>query len=197
MLASGTIGTYVLTYVVTYAQDTLHLSARAGFLAGLASYIVGLPFVVWGGRWSDRYGRWPINVWSNLAFLVAIYPVFAWVVATRSEGPLIAGMALLGALSSIWFGSFTAGLAEALPRALRSTGFGTVYALSIAAFGGTAQLVVTWLIHVTGSSIAPAWYLIGATAVGQIAMMLFPETAPARLTDRASQPADAPLRPLT
>lgn len=184
MLASGTIGTYVLTYVVTYAQDTLHLSARAGFLAGLASYIVGLPFVVWGGRWSDRYGRWPINVWSNLAFLVAIYPVFAWVVDAPSEGSLIAGMTLLGALSSIYIGSFFAALAEALPRAIRSTGFGTIYSLSIALFGGTTQLVVTWLIHITGSSIAPAWYLIGATAVGQIALMLFPETAPARLGGR-------------
>jgi MFS family permease len=185
VLAAGTIANYIFTYIVTYAQHTLHLSARAGFLAELANYAVSLPFVVLGGRWSDRYGRWPINVWSNLAFLVAIYPVFAWVVAAPSEGSLIAGMTLLGALSSIWAGSFYAGLAEALPQRIRSTGFGTIYALSVAVFGGTTQLVVTWLIHVTGSSIAPAWYLIGATAVGQIAFMLFPETAPVRLSGRA------------
>lgn len=181
VLAAGTIANYVSTYIVTYAQDALHLPARAGFLAELTGYALNLPLVVLCGRWSDRYGRWPINVWSNLAFLVAIYPVFAWVVAARSEASLIAGMALLGALSGMWFGSFAAGLAEALPRAVRSTVFGTVYALSVAVFGGTTQLVVTWLIHVTGSSIAPAWYLIGATAVGQIAFMLFPETAPVRL----------------
>jgi MFS family permease len=180
VLASLTIGAYIFTYVVTYAQQTLHLSARAGFLAELSSYAVSLPAVVLGGRWSDRHGRWPINVWSNLAFLLAIYPVFAWVVAKPSAGSLIAGMTLLGALSSFSAGSFAAGLAEALPQAVRSTGFGTIYALSSAVFGGTTQLVVTWLIHVTGSSIAPAWYLIGATAVGQIAFMLFPETAPAR-----------------
>ncbi len=197
VLAAISISNYFFTYVVTYAQHTLGLSARAGFLAELASYAVSLPLCLLGGRWSDHYGRWPINVWSNLAFLAGIYPVFAWIIAAPSAGSLIAGMTLLGALSSIWFGSFLAALAEALPKAIRSTGFGTIYAVAIAVFGGTTQLVVTWLIHVTGSSIAPAWYLIGATAVGQIAMMLFPETAPARLTDRASQPADAPLRPLT
>jgi MFS transporter, MHS family, citrate/tricarballylate:H+ symporter len=53
--------------------------------------------------------------------------------------------------------------------------------VAIAAFGGTTQLVITWLIHVTGNALAPAWYLAGATAVGQIALMLFPETAPVRL----------------
>ena len=32
-LASGTIGTYIFTYIVTYAQATMHLSARVGFIA--------------------------------------------------------------------------------------------------------------------------------------------------------------------
>lgn len=52
--------------------------------------------------------------------------------------------------------------------------------MSIAAFGGTIQLVITWLIHVTGSAMAPAWYLTGETAIGQIAYMLMRESAPVR-----------------
>ncbi len=191
ILSAGTIGTYIFTYIVTYAQHTLHLPARAGFLAELGSYAVSLPIVMLGGRLSDRYGRWPINVWSNLAFLAAIYPVFAWIVARPSAASLIAGMMLLAALGWFGAGSFFAALAEALPRSVRSTGFGAVYSLAVALFGGTTQLVVTWLIHVTGSAIAPAWYLIGATAVGQIAFMLFPETAPVRLSGRMAQAAAA------
>ena len=53
--------------------------------------------------------------------------------------------------------------------------------LGFAAFGGTTQLVVTWLIHVTGSAMAPAWYMLGAGALGQIALMLIAESAPVRL----------------
>ena len=33
VLAAGTIGSYIFTYLVTYAQATLHLPARAGFIA--------------------------------------------------------------------------------------------------------------------------------------------------------------------
>lgn len=189
-LAAATIGTYIFTYVVTYAQDTLHLSAQTGFLAELISYAISLPIVVLGGRLSDRYGRWPINVWSNLVFLCGIYPTFAWIVAEPSRGSLIAGVTLLSIPASLWTGSFLAALVEALPRTMRSRGFGTVYAVAIALFGGTTQLVVTWLIHVTGSPIAPAWYLIAATAVGQVALMLLPETAPVALARRVPHPAD-------
>ncbi len=79
----------------------------------------------------------------------------------------------------IW-GSFYACLAESLPKTIRGSGFGTVYSVSVAAFGGSTQLVVTWLIHITGSAMAPAWYLVGATAIGQIALMMMRESAPAR-----------------
>ncbi len=187
VLAGGTIGSYIFTYVVTYAQNTLHLPARAGFEAELTTYAVGLPVTMLGGWLSDRFGRWPVNVWSNLLFLLAIYPVFAWVAAAHSPGALIAGMSLLYTPMAISTGTFFAALAEALPRSIRSSAFGTVYSLSIALFGGTTQLVVTWLIHLTGSSIAPAWYLIGATAIAQVAYLLFPETAPARRRGRAPQ----------
>ncbi|HTX24239.1 MAG TPA: MFS transporter [Steroidobacteraceae bacterium] len=189
ILSAGTIGTYIFTYIATYAQHALHLSARSGFLAELIGYTVGVPLAVLGGRLSDRYGRRPINVWGNLAFLLGIYPVFSWIVAAPSAGSLIAGVTLLSAAQWFITGSFFAALVEALPAPLRSTGFGTVYSLSIALFGGTTQLVVTWLIHLTGSAIAPAWYLIGATAIGQIAYVLYPETAPVRL--RRSTPAAA------
>jgi MFS transporter, MHS family, citrate/tricarballylate:H+ symporter len=74
-----------------------------------------------------------------------------------------------------------AALAESLPKSIRGSGFGIVYSVSIATFGGTTQLVVTWLIHITGSALAPAWYLMGITVLGQIALMLMAESAPAKL----------------
>ena len=69
---------------------------------------------------------------------------------------------------------------EALPKHIRGGTFATIYATAIAAFGGTAQLVVTWLIHTTGNALAPAWYMLFATAIGLIAMMLMRETSPAK-----------------
>jgi hypothetical protein len=62
------------------------------------------------------------------------------------------------------------------------TGFGLRDRLGqrAAHFGGTAQLVVTWLLHVTGNPLAPAWYLLLAAIVGLVAMSLMPETAPVK-----------------
>ena len=192
VLAAGTIGSYTFTYLVTYAQATLHLPARAGFIAETSGNILSIPAMLLGGWLSDRHGRWPVNVLGNLPFLVLIVPTFVLVVAMRSELMLIVGMTILYVLFSFNGGSFAAGLAESLPKTIRGSGFGTVYALSIAAFGGTTQLVITWLIHVTGSALAPAWYLVGATSVGQVAYMLMRESSPVRLRAISARLAAVP-----
>jgi MFS transporter, MHS family, citrate/tricarballylate:H+ symporter len=44
---------------------------------------------------------------------------------------------------------------EALPQNIGCGVFATVYAVAMASFGGTAQLVVTWLHDVTGNPLAP------------------------------------------
>ena len=62
------------------------------------------------------------------------------------------------------------GCRKAAPS-IRNSVFGIAHSVAIAAFGGTTQLVVTWLIHWAGSAMAPAWYLIGASVVGQIALI--------------------------
>lgn len=180
-LGAGTIGSYIFTYIVTYAQDTLHMKASAGFAAETATNLVSIPVVLLGGWLSDRIGRWRVNVWGNFVYLLMIYPTFLWVSSARSAFALIAGMTALGAAAALFQGSFYAALSESLPKSIRGAGFGTVYSLAIAVFGGTTQMVVTWLIHVTGSAMAPAWYLVGATAVGQLALMLMRESAPAKI----------------
>jgi len=193
VLGSGTIGAYIFSYIVTYSQATLHLSARTGFIATTAGNVLAIASVLYGGWLSDKYGRSPVNIWGNLIFLMMIYPTFLWITSTRSDFALIVGMTVLsGAQAFIW-GSFYAALAESLPKSIRGSGFGVVYSVSIAAFGGTTQLAVTWLIHVTGSAMAPAWYLLGAGVLGQIALMLMAESAPARLV-HVPQPVAASLR---
>lgn len=181
VFASSTIGSYSFSYIVTYAQATLHMSARIGFIAVTLGNLLSIFTVILGGWLSDRRGRQPINVWGNLAFLLMIFPFFTWIVSSRSATALVVGTAALMAAGSFKGGSFYAGFAESLPKSIRGSGFGTVYSLAIAIFGGTTQLVITWLLHVTGDAMSPAWYLIGAVAIGQVAIMLLAESAPVRV----------------
>jgi MHS family proline/betaine transporter-like MFS transporter len=52
----------------------------------------------------------------------------------------------------------------------------------VAIFGGTAPLVATLLIKITGDNAAPAFYLIAASALILIVLARLPETYRADLT---------------
>jgi hypothetical protein len=84
-------------------------------------------------------------------------------------------------IGSLGVSAVYATLTEGLPQAIRGGVFATIYAVAIAVFGGTAQLVVTWLIHVSGDPLAPAWFLMGAGIIGFIAVTRLPETAPVKV----------------
>lgn len=186
VLASGTIITYVGQYMTTYAENTLHVATELAFATSVISNGLGIVGALSGGWLADRIGRWPVMVWPQLAALLLTYPIFLWIVDTQSAWALLGGFGFLSLVGSIPYSAFYVALAEGLPQNIRGGAFATIYAVAIAAFGGTAQLIVTWLIHVTGNALAPAWYMLLATAIGLAAMAMMRETAPDRVagTDR-------------
>ena len=180
-VAGGNIGFYILQYTPTYAQHVLHLSARVGFAATMSLNVVGTIALILAGWLTDRAGRRPVFIWARAAMAVAAVPIFAWIVSERSPASLIVGLSLLALIHQVGTGAAWVWFAEMLPIEIRGRGYGTVFGLGVALFGGSAQVVVTWLIHVTGSDLAPAWYLVVAYVLGAGAGLLLPETAPARL----------------
>jgi MFS family permease len=188
ILASGTIITYVTDYMTTYAENTLHVAAGLAFATTVISNGVGIGAALYGGWLADRAGRWPVMVWPQLAAFLLTYPVFLWIVDARNAWALLGGLGFLTLIGTIPYSAFYVALVEGLPKSIRGGTFATIYAVAIAVFGGTAQLVVTWLIHVTGNALAPAWYMLFATALGLAAMALMPETAPSKLRTAKDSP---------
>jgi MHS family citrate/tricarballylate:H+ symporter-like MFS transporter len=115
---------------------------------------------------------------SSVLLLLLTVPCFMLMVQLHTLLALIgctAATALgVGALAA----AATCSVAESMPVSLRAGALGIVYALAISGFGGTAQFVVTWLIDVTGSPLAPAWYMTVAVMLGLMGIIAMPESAP-------------------
>ena len=180
VLATGTIGSYVFSYMTTFAQHTLHISPTIAFAGGLVGSVSGVIGGLWGGWLSDRLGRRPVMIIPAFIHLILMIPIFYWIVEARSALALSVGAGVTGFLAAFGASAFYAAATESLPKRIRGSAFATIYAFSNAIFGGTTQLVITWLIQLTGSPMAPAWYMFGAAAIGLVARWLIVETAPAK-----------------
>ena len=178
LLASGTIGTYITSYMTTYAIATLHMHANVAFAATIVVGLCGVTFDLVSGALSDRIGRKPMMLVPGVLLLVSILPAFYVIAHYRTTATLLGATAMLSSLLSLSTCPVVTWLTESLPAAIRSSGVSLVYAVSIAAFGGTTQYAVTWLINLTGNALTPAWYWTAAMAIGVAAMIATRESAP-------------------
>jgi MFS family permease len=182
LITSGTIAAYIGAYMTTYALSTLHMATGASMSATAVTGACVLVFSLIGGWLSDRVGRKPVYLLSKLALTAVAYPAFVAINQHHTLGPLLLMAGLMGALTALGSVALVV-ITECFPKSVRSAGLSTVYALAVTVFGGTTQLVVTWLIHVTGDPLAPAWYLIASSAIGVVAILMIAETKDMALAD--------------
>jgi MFS transporter, MHS family, proline/betaine transporter len=178
IVVSGTISFYViLIYIPTFARTQLHLPLDQAFLAqsiGLACEVALIPIC---GILSDRVGRKPVMIAALGLSLIVTYPLFAWVSSNPSFANLLAMQVVLCGLFGIFNGPVSTALGEQFPTRVRSTALAIGYNIAVMLFGGFAQFFVTWLIHASGTPIAPAFYLIFGAAVGLLATVFLAERA--------------------
>lgn len=184
VVIGGTVSTYVATYMATYSTAFLKLPISAGMIATIAVGLATVAGAVLGGYMADRFGRWHVMLWPRVAAAVLTVPGFMLLVAQPSVATLIAVSILLAVLTGInGSASFTT-LCELFPSHRRALAVAIVYSVGVSVFGGTTQLVVTWLTGFTGNPMTPAWYVAAASAVAVFATLFLPETHPSHRRQR-------------
>jgi MHS family proline/betaine transporter-like MFS transporter len=165
-----TVATYTTLFMPTYATRQLGLPPYSGFLAGLLTGSIQLVLIPIVGALSDRIGRLPIAFVSAVAILLSIYPMFAWLTATPSIQTLLIVQAIVGVLTAGYMGGLPALMSELFPTRVRTTGLSISYSFGVAIFGGFAPFIIAWLIEITGSKLAPSFYLMLAAVISLVAL---------------------------
>ncbi|ACC71005.1 MFS transporter [Paraburkholderia phymatum] len=174
----GTAANYiVLFYLSTYAIRILHMPMSLALWASWTAAFVTVICSPFAGTLSDRYGRKRVLWVSRVLLILAVYPAFMVINAVPTVPVLLAVVAVLGVLVALTAVPNIVMLPEMFPREIRATGMSIVYCLGVSIFGGFAQFFATWLIQLSGNSLAPAWYLIGCGVVSLLALPFVKETA--------------------
>jgi len=178
LLASGTIGTYVITYMSTYAIADLGLPPGIAFGATMVTGTAGIVFSMAGGIFSDHVGRRTLMVFGGLLRVAIIIPAFLLITAYHSVPIFYSAVFILMVLHSATIVPSVIWLSESDQARKRSGSVGTIYAVTISVFGGTTQVIVASLIAWLSDPMAPAYYWCGAAVLGLAAATLTNETAP-------------------
>jgi MHS family proline/betaine transporter-like MFS transporter len=184
MVAIGTAQTYLTIYLPTYATSVLHMQAGRALGPVFLNYVMTLAITPWRlsiARRFDRSHRAGPMLGSCVAMLILGYPAFIllglWpgsvMLFLISIGFTVIGMYYNAPLSGFM------GMVFSLQR--RGLGLSIGYALGIAAFGGSAPFINTWLVARTGDPRSPGLYLAFASIVSMGAIV----AARRRLTRRS------------
>ena len=174
IILGGTVSTYVGVYMTTYAIATLHLPPSTALTATVVGGLATAVFALLGGWMSDIYGRRLIILAPRVLTAIVTVPSFLLLNAFPSAATLYLATLALTALTAMSGAATLTAVPELLPPSVRAGGFAIAYAVGASLFGGTTQLVVTWLIGATGDPNSPAWYVTGATLVSIIAIRALP-----------------------
>jgi len=167
----------LLSYMPTYTQKYLKISASAALWANTIGLLALMLFIPLMGLLSDRIGRKPLLLACCIAFIVVPYPFFSFLLSGASYTQLILVQIVFALLISTFSGAGPAAIAEIFPTRTRSTWMTTGYALAVAIFGGFAPLISVYLIERFASPLAHVFYLIAAAIVSTIVIATLRETA--------------------
>ena len=155
----------------TYAIRELHLPQSVGFTAAVIAAALQTLVVPFVGLWVDRVGQVSIMIGAAILFLLTSYPAFVLLNANVSLAVLIAMVCWISLLKSLFSGALPSLMAKTFPVATRVTGMSLSYNISVPIFGGFAPFFAQSLIDVTGTKLAPSYYIMATALLSLVSLI--------------------------
>lgn len=173
-------GYYVLFgYMPTFMSSELDFSKVQGLLVTASSLVAICIAIPYMGRLSDRVGRKKVIAGAAIAMAAIGVPCYL-LIGTGNVALAVLGACVMAVVFAGHTGVIHILLVELFPTRVRYSAYGLGYNVSAALFGGTAPLLMTYLIDRTGNINMPAFYAV-LTALGTL-------VAVSRVKDRAHLP---------
>ena len=154
----------MIVFMPAYAIKELHLPQSVGFTAAVLAAALQTLVVPLVGLLVDKVGQIPIMIGAAILFAVTAYPAFVLLGANASLLVLVLMVCWLGLLKSFFSGALPSLMAKVFPTSTRVTGMSLSYNISVPIFGGFAPFIAQSLVSLTGSKLAPSYYMM-ATAL--------------------------------
>ncbi|MEB1562736.1 glycine betaine/L-proline transporter ProP [Xanthomonas campestris] len=178
----------LLTYMPSYLSVTMGYAESKGLLLIILVMLVMMPLNVVGGMFSDKLGRRPMIIGACAALFALAIPCLL-LIGSGLDVLIFTGLMLLGLALVCFTSSMPSTLPALFYTPVRYSALSIAFNVSVSLFGGTTPLVTAWLVERTGDPLVPAYYLMGAAAIGLVTMLFVRETAGLPL--RGSPPAVA------
>jgi len=161
----------VLTYMPSHLNAVLGYGDTKSLLFILVVMVIMIPIIILMGYFGDRLGSKRIVQGGLIGLVLLSVPAFLLI------GSGVGWMVFLGLMIlAVCLASFQGTMPSLLPSLfftdVRYGALSITYNVSTSLFGGTAPLVISYLIHQTGSHYIPAYYLIFASLIGVIVVTL-------------------------
>ena len=161
-----------VVYLPTFATQELKLPSNAPFYGLLLFACLGTVFTLTFGHLSDKVGRIRIMLPATLLALMSLYPAFALLVHYKSVPVLLLAVVWLAMLQGAYSAPAFALMSEIFPTQIRSTGMSLSYNAGALTFNAFAPVAFTSLIGLTGSAVAPSFYLVGMAFVSMLSLIV-------------------------
>lgn len=165
---SVTIPFYIQTvFMSSFMHKNLHFSSRDSLLIISMSMLIMMFVTPISAILCDRFNREKILKYVCLAYLIYAFP-FIHLLNTENFNNVIIAQIIFSIILAFYIAPIPSLMVDIFPTKTRYTGMSLACNVSAAVFGGTAPMIITWMIGEFNSNFSIAWFIIFAAIVSYL-----------------------------